>query len=186
MKCYVIKTEKKTTKNGEDYFNRTLYLQGVGLSGMVPIRVCYFGKPVMEAVMEKVIDPATNKPKLDKDGKELLVEKKDKDGNVIMRVKKDEDGSDILRDDDFRIREDLLDMFAVSYEAFKQGEVCNPVEVFARAKKTESKDGEKYNFFIRVGESVIPVEVIDFSSEDRTDFKYRGNLAKMRYLANNA
>lgn len=186
MKCYVIKTEKKASKNGEDYFNRTLYVQGVGLSSMVPIRVCYFGKPVMENVMEKVIDPVTNKPKLDKDGKELFVEKKDKDGNVIMRVKKDEDGNDILRDDDFRIREDLLDMFAVNYEAFKQGEVCNPVQVFARPKKTETEDGEKYNFFIKVGKDDIPVEVIDFSTDDRTDYKYRGNLAKMRYLANNA
>ena len=185
MKCYVVKTEKQTKKNDETYFNRTLYLQGVGLSGVVPIRVCYFGKPVMEAVMEKVIDPATNRPKLDKDGKELFVEKKDKDGNVIMRVKKDEDGNEILRDDDFRVREDLLDMFAVKYEAFMQGEVCNPVEVFARAKKTENADGEKYNFFVRIGKEEIPVEVIDFSSKDSTDWKYRGNLAKMRYLANN-
>ena len=182
MKCYVIKTEKKTTKNGEEYFNRTLYLQGVGLSGIVPIRVCYFGKPVMEAVMEKVIDPATNKPKLDKDGKELFVEKKDKDGNVIMRVKKDEDGNDILRDDDFRIREDLLDMFAAEYNS---GEVCNPVSVYMEAKKTEDDDGEKYNYFVKVGKQAIPVEVIDFSTETRPDYKYRGNLAKMRVLATN-
>ena len=185
MQCYVIKTEKKTVKNGEEYFNRTFYLQGVGLSGMVPIRVVYFGKPVMEAVMEKVIDLVTNRPKLDKDGKEMFTEKKDKDGNVVMRVKKDEDGNDVLRDEDFRIREDLLDMFAVDYEGFKSGEGCNAVEVFARAKKTDDDGGEKYNYFIKVGKQDIPVEVIDFSSEDRTDYKYRGNLAKMRYLSNN-
>ena len=184
MKCYVVKTEKTNEETG--FFNRTFYLQGVGLSGMVPIRVVYFGKPVMEAVMEKVIDPITNKPKLDKDGKEMFVEKKDKDGNTILRAKKDEDGKDIIRDDDFRVREDLLDMFAVGYDAFKSGEVCNPVEVFAQAKKTENEDGERMNYFIKVGKESIPVEVIDFSSEDRTDFKYRGNLAKMRYLANNA
>lgn len=186
MKCYVVKTEKKTVKNGEEYFNRTLYLQGVGLSGIVPIRVVYFGKAVMEAVMEKVIDPVTNRPKLDKDGKEMFAEKKDKDGNVVMRVKKDEDGNDIVRDDDFRIREDLLDMFAMDYDAFKAGEVCNPVDVFAKAKKAETEDGEKYNYFIRVGKEDIPVEVIDFSSDDRIDYKYRSNLAKMRYLASNS
>lgn len=186
MKCYVIKTEKVTEKDGETYFNRTFYLQGVGLSGMIPIRICYFGKPVMEAVMEKVIDPATNRPKLDKDGKEMFAEKKDKDGNVIMRAKKDENGNDILRDDDFRIREDLLDMHAVDYKAFQGGEVFNPVEVFARGKKAESEDGEKYNFFVRVGKNEIPVEVIDFTSENRVDFKYRSNLAKMKVLANNS
>lgn len=183
MECYVIKTEKVTEKNGEKYFNRTLYLQGVGLSGMVPIRVCYFGKPVMEPVMEKLIDTMTNKPKLDKNGNELLVQKKDKDGNTVMQVKKDENGNDILRDDDFRIREDLLDMFAVDYNAFKQGEVNKPVEVFARAKKTDGETSERYNFFVKVGKKEIPVEVIDFTSEDYVDYKYRGNLAKMNVLA---
>ena len=185
MQCYVIKTEKKTVKNGEEYYNRTFYLQGVGLSGMVPIRVVYFGKPVMEAVMEKAIDPITNKPKLDKDGKEMFVEKKDKDGNVITRVKKDEDGNEILRDEDYRIREELLDMFAIDYEGFKSGEVLNAVEVFSRTKKADDDGGEKYNYFIKVGKQDIPVEVIDFSSDDRTDYKYRSNVAKMRYLANN-
>lgn len=182
MKCYVLKSEKKTQKNGEDYFNRTFYLQGVGLAGMVPIRVCYFGKPVMEKVMEKVIDLITNKPKLDKDGKEMFVEKKDKDGNVIMQAKKDENGKEILRDDDYYVREDLLDMFAADY---KSGEACNPVEVYSQAKKTDGEDGEKYNYFIKVGKESIPIEVIDFSTAERTDYKYRGNLAKMRYLANN-
>ena len=180
MKCYVLKTEKKTVKNGEEYFNRTFYLQGVGLSGMVPIRVCYFGKPVTEIVTEKVIDQATGKPKLDKDGKELFVEKKDKDGNVITRVKKDEDGNDILRDDDYRIREDLLDMFAAVYGS---GEVCSPVSVYSRAKKTEDESGERLNYFIKIGKESVPVEVIDFSTDERPDYKYRGNLAKMRCLA---
>ena len=185
MQCYVIKTEKKTVKNDEEYFNRTLYLQGVGLSGMVPIRVVYFGKPVMEAVMEKLIDPATNKPKVDKDGKEMFVEKKDKDGNVIMRVKKDEEGNDIIRDDDFRIREDLLDMFAVDYDAFKNGEVCNAVEVFEKKKKMDDGETEKHYFFVKVGKKEIPIEVIDFSTGGRTDFKYRSNFAKLQLLATN-
>lgn len=182
MECYVLKTEKKTTKNGEEYFNRTFYLQGVGLGALVPIRVVYFGKPVMEPVMEKVIDVVTGKPKLDKDGKEVFIQKKDKDGNVIMQAKKDEDGKDILRDDDFRVREDLLDMFAADYGS---GELCKPVSVYMQAKKTEGEDGEKYNYFIKVGKESIPVEVIDFSTETRPDYKYRGNLAKMKVLATN-
>ena len=180
MQCYVIKTEKKE----DNYFNRTFYLQGVGLSGMVPIGVVYFGKPVMEAVMEKVIDPATNRPKVDKDGKEVFVEKKDKDGTVSTRVKKDEDGKEIIRDEDYRIREDLLDMFAVTYEAFKNGEVCKPVTVFAKKANAENEE-EKYHFFVKVGKKDIPIEVIDFSTEDRTDFKYRRNLAKLQFLATN-
>lgn len=184
MNCYVIKTEKKQVKNGEEYFNRTFYLQGVGLSGMVPIRIVYFGKPVMEAVMEKLIDPATNRPTVGKDGKEVFVEKKDKDGNIIMRVKKDENGKDIVRDDDYRIREDLLDMFAVDLDAFKAGEVCKDVTVFAKKAKLENEE-EKYYFFVKVGKKDIPIEVIDFSTDDRADFKYRSNFAKLQLLATN-
>lgn len=180
MKCYVFKTEKKNEDTG--YFNKTLFLQGVGLSGLVPIRVCYFGKPVMEPVMVKVIDEVTKKPKLNKDGKEMFVEKKDEHGDIVYAVKKDEDGNEVIRDEDYAVRESLLDMFAAGY---KTGELCNPVEVFSQVKKTESEDGETLNYFVRVGKDVIPIEVIDFSTAKKPDYNYRGNKAKLRYLANN-
>lgn len=179
MKCYVFKKEEKNERTG--YWNKTYFLQGVGLSGTVPIRICYFGKPVMEAVMEKVMDLATGKPKLDKDGKEQFVEKKDKDGNVILQVKKDENGEEVIRDEDYSVREALLDMFAAVY---RSAEVCSPVEVYG--KKTANEKGEVENFFIRVGKDTIPIEVIDFSTSERPDYNYRGNKAKLRYLANNA
>ena len=137
MECYVIKTEKTDEATG--YFNRTFYLQGVGLSGMVPIRVCYFGKV----------------------------------------VGKDEKGKDIVRDEDFRAREELLDMFAAKYGT---GEVCNSVPVIAKPKKVEGEE-EVFNFFVVAGKELIPVEVIDFSTDKRADSRYRGNLAKMKFLA---
>ena len=103
-------SRRKSEETG--YTNTSFRLQGVGLNGTIPVRVCYFGKQVMEPVMEKVIDASTGKPKLDKDGKELLVEKKDKDGNVIMAPKKDEKGNDVLRDENYADRVDLLSMFS--------------------------------------------------------------------------
>ena len=47
------------------------------------------------------------------------------------------------------------DMFAVTYEAFKNGEVCKPVNVFAKKANAENEE-EKYHFFVKVGKKDIP------------------------------
>ena len=175
MLCNVFKTEKKNEQTG--FFNRTFFLQGEGLNGRVPIRVVYFGKPVMEPILEEVIDPVSGKPKIDKDGKKVFAAKKDKDGNVLLQVKKDENGNDVLRDDDYRVREELLDMFAAPWGS---GEVCKPVTLLSKPRKDGS---DELNFFIRLGKNDLPVEVVDFSTETKVDYSYPGNVAKLRYLA---
>ena len=70
MKAHVFVTKKKDEESG--YTNTSFRLQGLGLNGTIPVRVCYFGKPVMEPVMVRVIDSVTKKEKVDKDGKPVV------------------------------------------------------------------------------------------------------------------
>ena len=178
MQAHLFMKKQKNENTG--FWNTNFALQGVGLNGTVPIRVCYFGKPVMEPVMEKVMDPLTGKPKLDKDKKEILVEKKDEAGNTVMAPKKDKEGKEILRDEDFSVRVELLEMYSGN---LKDGVFCNPVDVLA--SRSSEVEGE-YNYFVQCWNVKIPIEVPDFSTDDRPDYGYRANKAKLRLIATNA
>ena len=171
-------SRRKSEETG--YTNTSFRLQGVGLNGTIPVRVCYFGKQVMEPVMEKVIDASTGKPKLDKDGKELLVEKKDKDGNVIMAPKKDEKGNDVLRDENYADRVDLLSMFSGNQD---DGHFTDPIKVIAKTRAVTGANGEKYAYFAVCGNEEVPIEVVDFSTEEKPDYRFRANCKKLFAIA---
>lgn len=177
MLVNVMAVRKKDEETG--YTNTSFRLQGVGLNGSVPVRVCYFGKPVMEPVMVTLIDKATGKPKLDKDGKEQLVEKIDEQGNTVMQAKKDKDGKEIIRDNNFSDRVDVLFMYSGNLET---GTVCDPVEVIAKTRSVVV-DGEKYMYFVVCGNEEIPIEVPDFSTADKPDYRYRSNCRKLSAMA---
>ena len=177
MLVHVMAAKKKDEETG--YTNTSFRLQGVGLNGSIPVRVCYFGKTVMEPVMETVIDKATGKPKLDKDGKEQLIEKIDEQGNTIMQAKKDENGKEVKRDNNFSDRVEVLSMYSGDLAT---GAVCDPVEVIAKTR-TVAVDGEKYMYFVVCGNEEIPIEVPDFSTADKPDYRYRSNCRKLSAMA---
>lgn len=178
MLVRVFAKQKKDEESG--YTNTSFRLEGVGLNGSVPIRVCYFGKPVMEPVMEKVIDPLTKKPKLDEDGKELFEQKKDEQGNPILEAKKDEDGKEVLRDDNYGDRVELLLMYSGNRES---GIVTDPLELIAKVRQVQSANGSKYNYFAVCGNTQVPIEVPDFSTADRPDYRYSSNCRKLASMA---
>ena len=177
MKAHLFKQRKKNERTG--YWNTSFWLQGVGLNGLVPIRVCYFGKPVMEPEMVKDVDLA-GKPKKDKDGNDILIEKKDKDGNVVLKAKVDEHGEPVLRDEDFSVRVEVLEMYSGDYKA---GIFCEPVDVEAKAKSSSSEGDDKFNYFVTCGALKIPVEVPDFSTDERPDYSFRANRTKLHLIA---
>ena len=177
MLVNVMVAKKKDEETG--YTNTSFRVQGVGLNGSVPIRVKYFGKTVMEPVMVTLLDKATGKPKLDKDGKEQLVEKIDEQGNTVMQAKKDEQGNEIKRDNNFVDRVDLLAMYSGDLST---GTVCDPVEIIAKTRSVVV-DGEKYNYFVVCGNEEIPIEVPDFSTADKPDYRYRSNCRKLSSMA---
>ena len=176
MKANLYVKKSKDEENG--YTNTYFRLQGVGLNGLIPIRVCYFGKPVMEPVMEKVVD-LSGKPIL-KEGKEQFREKKDEEGNVIMQAKKDDKGKEILRDELFSERVEVLSMYSGDYE---NGIVCDPVDIIAKARSVAAENGEKFNYYAVCGNERVPIEVPDFSTADRPDYRYRGNCRKLASIA---
>ena len=96
MKAFVFMTRKQ---NEEGYTNTSFRIQGEGLAGKIPVRVSYFGKPVIEPIMIEQIDKATGKPVLDKDGKKVLIEKKNEQGEVLYQEVKNKDGKTVLRDE---------------------------------------------------------------------------------------
>ena len=175
----LVKVFVKKTKSGE-YTNTSFRLQGENLRGMIPIRVCYFGKPVKEPVMEKLLDPVTKKPKLDENGKETFVEKLDEQGNVVMETKKNADGKEILRDDNYFDRVELLSMFSGDYET---GEVAQSVSLIAKKKNVVAEDGVKFNYFLVCGNEQVPIEVPDFSTEERPDYRYKANCKALSAIA---
>lgn len=178
MLAHVLVRRKKDEESG--YTNTSFRLQGVGLNGSVPVRVCYFGKPVVEPVMEKLLDANTQKPKLDKNGKEILVEKKDAEGNVITQEKKDKDGKVILRDENFSERVDVLSMFSGSMD---DGVFMESVEIIAKQRSVQTGNGDKYIYFAVCGNEEIPIEVPDFSTADRPDYNYKSNCRKLAAMA---
>lgn len=173
MKVHLFKSRKKSERTG--FWNTSFYVQGVGLSGLVPVKVSYFGEPVMEPVMEPELD-SVGKPKKDKDGKPILVEKKDKDGNVILQEKVDEKGEKVLRDNEFSIRQEILDMYSAD---LRTGAVCDPVDVIAK----KQANSDEFNYFVICGDVKIPVEVPDFSTDERPDYSFRANKEKLRIIA---
>jgi hypothetical protein len=189
MKAYVFVTRRK---NDEGYTNTSFNLQGVGLNGRIPVRVVYFGKPVLEPipVLVKQIDKATGKPVYGKDGKEVLIEKldeqgnvifeKDENGNIVYVTVKNEKGQEVLRDDQYRARIDVLSMFATEDDDIS--EVCMPVDIIKKPCK-ERKNGDKFWYYVICGDDRIPVEVVDFSTEERPDYSYESNRRKLYALA---
>ncbi len=171
-------SRRKSEETG--YTNTSFRLQGVGLNGTIPVRVCYFGKQVMGPVMEKVLDASTGKAKLDKDGKELLVEKKDKDGNVVLAPKTDKDGKDVLRDDNYADRVDLLSMFSGNLE---DNHFTDAIRVIAKTRTVVGANGEKYAYFAVCGNEEVPIEVVDFSTDAKPDYRYRSNCVKLSSIA---
>jgi hypothetical protein len=178
MLAHVYVRRKKDEESG--YTNTSFRLQGVGLNGTVPVRVCYFGKPVMEPVMERLLDVNTQKPKVDKNGKEIWVEKKDEEGNVALQEKKDKDGKVIQRDEHFSERVDVLSMFSGNMD---DGTMVEPVEIIAKQRSVQSGNGDKYIYFAVCGNEEIPIEVPDFSTADRPDYNYKSNCRKLAAMA---
>ena len=179
MLAHVFVTKKKDEESG--YTNTSFRLQGLGLNGTVPVRVCYFGKPVMEPVMVRVVDAVTKKDKLDKDGKPVFTEKRNDDGTVVTQEKKDpKTGKPILRDDDFKNRVELLSMFSGIWDT---DVVAEPVEIIAKLSPVQKANGEKYNYYAVCGNEEVPIEVTDFSTPDRPDYSYRSNCVKLAAMA---
>lgn len=189
MKAYVFVTRRK---NDDGYTNTSFKIQGVGLNGRIPVRVVYFGKPVLEPVpvLIKQIDKMTGKPVIGKDGKEVLIEKTDEQGNVVFEKNEkgevlfapvlNDKGEKVLRDNDYRARVDVLSMFATEDEDIS--EVCTPVDVIKRPCK-ERENGDKFWYYVVCGDDHIPIEVVDFSTEDRPDYSYDSNRRKLYALA---
>ena len=171
---------KRTKDEESGYTNTSFRLQGLGLNGTVPVRVCYFGKPVKEPVMVRVVDSVTKQPKLDKDGKPVFAEKKDEDGNVIMQVKKNENGKEILRDENFSDRVEVLSMFSGEWES---DVVADPVEIIAKTRTVQKEGADKFIYFAVCGNEEIPIEVPDFSTAERPDYRYRSNCRKLSAMA---
>lgn len=155
---------KKAKDEESGYTNTSFRLQGVGLNGTIPVRVCYFGKPVME----EVIDPATKQPKVDKDG------------NPVLQAKKDKDGKEILRDENYGDRVEVLAMYSGNYD---NGVVCDPVEIIAKARSVQAANGDKFVYYAVCGNEEIPIEVPDFSTSERPDYRYRSNCRKLGAMA---
>lgn len=171
---------KKAKDEESGYTNTSFRLEGVGLNGSIPIRVCYFGKPVMQPVMEKVIDPFTKKPKLGEDEKEILEQKKDDEGNLVFEPKKDENGKEVLRDEYYSDRVEVLSMYSGNRDT---GVVCDPVEIIAKARSVQVANGDKFIYFAVCGNTEIPIEVPDFSTTDRLDYRYSSNCRKLSSMA---
>ena len=159
---------KKSTSSGT-----LVFVQGDGLDGRVPIKVTHYPKAVMREVMEKVIE--NGKPKLDAEGNVVLVPKMNPDGSPAMEPVLGEDKKPLFRDDKWSERTAILELFSARLDA----EVwCKPVDV---AKRT-SDDG-KVNYVITCGTEKIPVDVIDFSTEEKPDYNYRKHCVQMRMIA---
>ena len=177
MKVHVFMTRKVDEENG--YTNTLFRLQGVGLTGLIPVRICFNGKPVVAPVMVRQIDKATGKPLLDKDGKELLTEKKDDQGNVIYQELKNENGKTVMRDEEFVPRVDLLSMFSANRE---EGELCEPVDLIARSCQ-QKENGDRYAYYLVCGNEEVPIEVVNFSTADKVDWKYDSNRKRLFAIA---
>lgn len=171
---------KRTKDEESGYMNTSFRLQGLGLNGTIPIRVCYFGKPVKEPVMVRVVDAVSKQPKVDKDGKPVFAEKKDEDGNVIMQIKKDETGKEIVRDENFSDRVEVLSMFSGVWDS---DIVTDPVEIIAKTRTVQKEGGDKFIYFAVCGNEEVPIEVPDFSTAERPDYRYRSNCRKLSAMA---
>ena len=178
MKAHLFK-RRKQNELSERWFT-SLWVQGEGLSERIPINVVFFGKPVMEPVMVKAIDPTSGKVRLDKDGKEIFVEQKDKAGNVVLQEKKDENGEVVLRDEEYAVRVSVLEMYAADV---RSNELCKPVEVIAKKRSKPAENGDTYNYFIVVEGMEIPIEVVDFTTDTRQDYNYRSNCVRLTLIA---
>lgn len=177
MKAYVFVTRKKNEESG--YTNTSFRLQGEGLAGRIPVRVCYFGKPVVEAVMVEQVDKMTGKPIVDKDGNKVLIQKKDEQGNPMFAEVKNKDGNTVLRDDQYSARVDLLFMFSGDEE---ENTVCNPVEIIARPCQRKA-NGDIHAYYAVCGNEEVPIEVIDFSTAEKEDWRYPANRKKLHAIA---
>ena len=161
----------RESQSNSEWTNTYFSIQGENLNGTVPIRVCYFGKPVMV--------PKT-KDGVDEKGNKIVVEVKDENGKAILEPKKDVEGKEVLRDDDFSARMDLLAMYSGNQE---DGVVCTPVRLIAKAKQGNTAGNGKYNYFLVCGNEEIPIEVTDFSREGKPDYGYPKNCRKLYAMA---
>ena len=176
MKAYVFVTRKK---NGDGYTNTSFRIQGEGLSGRIPVRVSYYGKPVIEPVMVEQIDKMTGKPALDKEGKKILIPKTDEQGNAVYKEVLNEDGNVVMRDENYGARVDVLSMFASDEE---DGEVCRPVEIIKRPCQ-ERENGDRFKYYAVCGDEEVPIEVVNFSTAEKEDYKYNSNCRKLNAIA---
>lgn len=183
MLVHVFKDKVKNEESG--YVNTTFRIQGVDLEGLIPVRICYFGKPVYEpeVKMVKVVDKMTGKPivkdgkevfepELDAEGHKVLV--KDEKGDVVMKKVMKQDGKELLRDEDYGAREEILEMFAGVWSN-ENPLYRTPVHLILRPVKGEI---EKWRGYLVCGNEEVPVEVIDFSTAEKPDWSYEKRKRK--------
>lgn len=86
---------------------------------------------------------------------------------------------DAKKDVNYGARVEVLQMFSGNQET---GETRDPVNLVAKkASKGGNKDGEVY--YLECGRDLIPIEVPDFSTEERPDYRYAGNCRKLKALS---
>lgn len=158
---------KRTGKSGT-----VVFVEGDGLDGLVPIKPVHFPKPVMKPVMEKVME--NGKPKLDAEGNPVL-QQKVVDGVPAFEQALDENKQPLFRDDMYTERTVILETYAAPEGS---GTFCTAVDV-TRVRTDAGKD----EYVVICGRDRIPVEVIDFSTEDKPDYNYRKNCVRMRLIA---
>ena len=159
---------KKSTASGT-----VVFVQGDGLDCRVPVKVTHCPKPVMREVMEKVIE--NGKPKLDAEGNVVLMPKLGADGKPAFEQVLDENKKPLFRDPKYAERTAILETFAARVDS---DVYCKPVTVSKRVS-----DEGCVNYIITCDKEVIPVDVIDFSSESKPDYSYNRHCTQMRLIA---
>ena len=169
MQVYLMARQKQ--KEGSDYPSTYFSVCGVGMVGTyIPIRAKYFGERAPK-------DAAKN---AEKDAESEFEDEYEEEGLVNSNeAEQKKPEKEKKKDVNYGARVEVLMMFAGNPD---MGEMRDPVNLVAKkVPKGGNKDGETY--YLECGRDLIPIEVPDFSTEDRPDYRYAGNCRKLKALS---
>lgn len=172
MQVYLMAKQKQ--KEGSDYPTTYFSICGVNMVGnFVPIRAKYYGSPATKDAEKDAAKDAEKELKEFEDEyeEEVLINSTEPEQKKQEKEKK--------KDVNYGARVEVLLMFAGNQET---GETREAVNLIAKkVSKGGNKDGETY--YLECGRDFIPIEVPDFSTDERPDYRYAGNCRKLRALS---